>query len=135
LNEHAAREQAERYDGDPWQEVIAGWLESRADVSIEQVLSLCIEKRRDLWTQADKNRIARCLQALNWERFRKRTGNNLEWRYRRPGEGAQWSECSQSVPSLFPVVVPSLSSFIVWVFPVFPVHMYARMEKGFPQIV
>jgi hypothetical protein len=32
--------------------------------------------------QADKNRVARCFQALGWKRYRERQGLRLEWRYR-----------------------------------------------------
>ncbi|MBI4459080.1 MAG: P-loop ATPase, partial [Acidobacteria bacterium] len=100
LNRVARQEQADRYEGDPWDEVIAGWLEhptARHDcgnpiapftsddesVSIHDVLLHCIGKRQELWTQADKNRVGRCLRALGWERYRDREGPRLEWRFRR----------------------------------------------------
>ena len=61
-------EQAARYVDDPWQEPIAKFLRSQTDVSIGDVLSnLLIERGR--WTQADQNRVARCLKVLGWERF------------------------------------------------------------------
>lgn len=80
----AMEEQAGRYDEDIWHGAIADFIESRDEVSTEQILQLCIEKKRDAWTQADKNRIARCLKALKWERFQHRKGSEREWRYRRP---------------------------------------------------
>ncbi len=100
LNRLAEREQSDRYEGDPWDDLIAPWLSrpvarydgggliapftSDADsVSITDVLAHCIGKRPDHWTQADKNRVGRCLRALGWERYRGRTGNSLEWRFRR----------------------------------------------------
>jgi predicted P-loop ATPase len=58
----ASLERADRYEGDPREEVIARWT---------------------LWTQVDKNRVARCFRALGWERYRERQGARLEWRYRR----------------------------------------------------
>jgi predicted P-loop ATPase len=74
-------EQAARYVDDPWQEPIAKFLQSQTDVSIGEVLSnLLIERAR--WTQADQNRVSRCLKVLGWERYR-RPRPSREWRYRR----------------------------------------------------
>ena len=83
LVQMASDQQIERYEGDPWEEVIGPWVESRASVSISEVLERCLEKAHALWTQTDKNRAARCLRALGWERYRERQGSRLEWRYRR----------------------------------------------------
>lgn len=100
LNTDAAEEQAARFEGDPWQEAIAAWiiapeqrydsmghpvgaLESEAgSVTIPDILTHCVGKRQDQWTQLDKNRVARCLRALRWVRFRARAGSGREWRYR-----------------------------------------------------
>ena len=79
----ASDQQMERYEGDPWEEVIACWLEGCSSVSISEVLERCLEKPQGLWTQTDKNRTARCLKALGWERYRDRQGSRLEWRYRK----------------------------------------------------
>ena len=74
-------EQAARYVEDPWQEPIANFLRSQTDVSIGEVLSnLLIERGR--WTQADQNRVARCLKVLGWERYRGPRPLRA-WRYRR----------------------------------------------------
>jgi predicted P-loop ATPase len=78
----AADQQIERYDGDPWEEVIGPWLEARSSTSISEVLERCLQKPQALWTQTDKNRAARCLRSLGWERYRERQGSRLEWRYR-----------------------------------------------------
>jgi predicted P-loop ATPase len=86
LNQRAAEEQADRYEGDPWDELILPWVESRDSVSITEVLSYCIEKKKDTWTQADKNRVARCLRARGWERFNSGSRSEREWRYRRATE-------------------------------------------------
>jgi predicted P-loop ATPase len=83
LNKEAAEQQAARFEGGPWDELIGRWVSGRETVSVDDVLTFCIEKSKVLWTQADKNAVARCLRALGWERYRERTGNNLEWRYRR----------------------------------------------------
>jgi hypothetical protein len=74
-------EQAARYLDDPWQEPIAKFVRSQTDVSIGEVLSnLLIERGR--WTQADQNRVARCLKVLGCQRYRGPRPVR-EWRYRR----------------------------------------------------
>jgi predicted P-loop ATPase/DNA primase len=83
LNRDAAEEQADRYEGDPWDELILKWTEDRESVSIAEVLTICLEKKKDMWTQWDRNRVARCLRANGWARFNARTGALREWRYRR----------------------------------------------------
>jgi len=83
LVQMASDQQMERYEGDPWDEVIACWLEGRSSVSISEVLERCLQKPQGLWTQTDKNRTARCLKALGWERYRERRSSRLEWRYRK----------------------------------------------------
>ena len=82
LNRDAAEEQSDRYEGDPWDQVIAEWVSGRETVSITDVLRFCIEKRMDQWTQIDKNRVARCLRAQGWERFNSGTRRARQWRYR-----------------------------------------------------
>jgi predicted P-loop ATPase len=82
----AATQQADRYDGDPWEELVARWSEGRTSVSISDILMRCLDKPKAQWTQTDKNRVARSLQALGWQRYRERQGMQLEWRYRRVGE-------------------------------------------------
>jgi len=82
----ASDEQTERYEGDPWEEVIGRWADDRPNVSISDVLEKCLQKPQGLWTQSDKNRAARCLRFLGWERYRERQGARLEWRYRRREE-------------------------------------------------
>jgi predicted P-loop ATPase len=79
----ASDQQVERYEGDPWEEVIAPWIEVFPSVSISEVLEKCLQKPHALWTQTDKNRASRCLRALGGERYRERRGARLEWRYRK----------------------------------------------------
>jgi predicted P-loop ATPase len=82
LVDAAAEEQADRFDADPWEEIIGHWCENRISASISEVLSLCLDKPKAQWTQTDKNRVARCFHALGWERYRERQDARLEWRYR-----------------------------------------------------
>jgi predicted P-loop ATPase len=76
----AREEQDARYIGDPWENLIAVFTQSQPSVSVAEVLmSLGLEKGR--WTQAEQNRVARCLKTIGWERYR---GSSplREWRYR-----------------------------------------------------
>jgi len=101
LNRLAQRQQADRYDGDPWDELVTNWLQSPSQrydgagqasqpftsdgqsVTIADVLNHCIGKPLDEWSQSDKNRVARCLRSLGFERYKARNGADRELRYRR----------------------------------------------------
>jgi predicted P-loop ATPase len=87
LNKEAEAEQSARYEGDPWDELILKWAEDRESISVAEVLMNCLEKRKDLWTQTDKNRVARCLRVNGWARFKSGPRAGREWRYRRQEEG------------------------------------------------
>ena len=83
LVEKATVEQASRYDADPWDKPIAEWIEGHDSVSVEAILEHCIAKPRAQLTQTDRNRVARCLKSLHWERFRRRVNGALVWEYHR----------------------------------------------------
>jgi predicted P-loop ATPase len=117
LDALAAEEQAERYQGDAWDEPIQVYLENEVDwlengygerkpyrrprptplhdVSVAEVMerALGIEKAR--WTQADQNRVVRSLVSMGFKLCRARKGGHgpkgkRERRYRRqPGSGGQ----------------------------------------------
>jgi hypothetical protein len=53
-------------------------------VTIAQVFGVCLGKLPEDRSQADKNRVARCLKALKWARYQQRLSNRTrEWRYRK----------------------------------------------------
>lgn len=54
LATEAAEAKATRFEGDPWEEVIACWIEGRLIPSVSEVLSSCLDKLKSQWTQADK---------------------------------------------------------------------------------
>jgi predicted P-loop ATPase len=88
VNPEAARiaegEQRARYVGDPWDDPIASYLATcTAAVSIEDLLTGAIGMERSRWSQAESNRVARCLIAHGWVRFQVRTGDKRTWKYRR----------------------------------------------------
>jgi predicted P-loop ATPase len=102
LIDSAAEESRARYEGDPWDDLIAEWLKNpnerfdntghplaemtsnSSSVTLKDVLIHCIGKRPDAWTQADQNRVARSLTAKGWKRKLKRSGDEREWRYFAP---------------------------------------------------
>lgn len=88
LSKEAEQEQALRYEDDPWDELIVKWAGDRETVSIAEVLTHCLEKRKDQWTQLDKNRVARCLRSRGWTRYKARAGGDREWRYENP----EWAQ-------------------------------------------
>jgi predicted P-loop ATPase len=101
LIQEAERQQSDRYEEDAWHVLIATWVENPEErrgvtghlvgafssdhqsVCIPDILNHCIGKRQDQWTQVDQNRVARCLRALKWERFQKRSSGSREWQYRK----------------------------------------------------
>ena len=48
LVQMAADQQVDRYEGDPWEEVIAPWVESQSSVSISEVLERRLQKLQAL---------------------------------------------------------------------------------------
>jgi predicted P-loop ATPase len=77
----ARREQADRYQDDPWQEPVAKYVAERSSVSVAEILSSVLLLDKSKWTQADQNRIARCLRTIGWKRYRGERPER-EWRYR-----------------------------------------------------
>ena len=92
----AEQEQADRYEGDAWEGPIATWIEGRDSISIEDILMTCLDKAKGTWTPFDKTRVARCLRALGWERYRSGPRTSREWRYR-PRPVSQSPAVSRSV--------------------------------------
>jgi predicted P-loop ATPase len=80
----AAGEQTARYQGDPWDDLIASYLETVADVSVAEILSDVVHMGIDRWSQADMNRVVRCLKSRGLVRTQVRTGDKRAWRYRKP---------------------------------------------------
>jgi predicted P-loop ATPase len=83
LIQDAAREQEARYSGDPWDELIRTFVESRSSVTVGEVLELLLHIDRGKWTQADQNRVARVLRSLGFERKHKRDASGRYYEYRR----------------------------------------------------
>lgn len=90
--QEATDEQRGRYMEDVWQAKVEEYAETEANspasaprrsASVPEILAhLGIETARQ--DQIAANRVARCLKAAKWERYRQRTPDGREWRYRRP---------------------------------------------------
>jgi predicted P-loop ATPase/phage/plasmid primase-like uncharacterized protein len=105
LDALAAEQQAERYQGDAWDDPIriylhheTEWMENgygeqrpyrrpRAepldDVSVAEVLEQALRIERGRWTQADQNRVVRCLVSMGFRQYRTNRDQGRERRYRR----------------------------------------------------
>jgi predicted P-loop ATPase len=81
----AEGEQVARYHGDPWDDAIGEYLKTVADVSIAEILHEVLHIDIGRQTQADMNRVARCLKARSMIRTQVRTGDKRAWRYRKAG--------------------------------------------------
>ena len=88
----AAEEQEQRRQGDPWEEPILEWLgrQTKTEHTVAEILSGALRREVGDWTQADLNRVARCLRANGYERFQVRTAaqdnsgkRRRTWIYRR----------------------------------------------------
>lgn len=62
----AEREQASRYDNDPWQDSIAGWLKGKKKITVSEILEDCLKREVSQRVRADQMRVVRCLKALGW---------------------------------------------------------------------
>jgi predicted P-loop ATPase len=100
----AGEEQAARYQGDAWDDLIRGYVEGKGnhsrnsyrdatidygnddvpDVSVAEILQHALNIEKGRWTQVGQNRVARALTSMGFERYRARRGASREWRYRRP---------------------------------------------------
>jgi predicted P-loop ATPase len=77
--------QRERYVGDPWEEIISNFIESRNEVTVAEILREALHLDTGRWGQTEQNRVARCLISFRWVRKQVRvgSGDKKEWRYRR----------------------------------------------------
>ena len=81
----AERHQRDRYIGDPWDDVISGYLDLHTEVTIDEVLRSALGLEIGRCGQLEMNRVARGLRALGCHRFQARTtGGKRVWKYRKP---------------------------------------------------
>jgi len=82
LHQAAGAEQAGRYVGDPWDNIIQDLVKNKSELSIDQVLvAVGVEAGRR--TQSEANRVARCLKMLGWSRVQTGVGHDRKWIYKK----------------------------------------------------
>jgi hypothetical protein len=85
-----AREaQRARQEVDPWYDTIRAHITTKnvEDTSITEILEGIMRMQTREYGQIEQNRAARVMQHLGFERYRKRDGDSLSWRYRPRGAG------------------------------------------------
>jgi predicted P-loop ATPase len=65
----AREEQADRYADDAWEAIIAKRLNGKDDTSVAEILADVLRIEEAHWTQADQNRVARCLTVHGWHQY------------------------------------------------------------------
>lgn len=84
----AAERQRDRYQGDPWEELIDRYLAGSDrfgpvdDTSIGEILREAIVLEAGRWNQAEQNRVVRCLVDRGFAKYRAVRGDRRESRYR-----------------------------------------------------
>jgi predicted P-loop ATPase len=79
----AETEQADRYQGDAWDEPVSEYLEYAKSVSMTELLRDAVFVPTERHGQAEWNRMARILKSMGWVRYQARNGNERTYRYRR----------------------------------------------------
>jgi predicted P-loop ATPase len=79
----ATEEQDDRYSVDPWDEVIARYVDVRTEVSVSEILRDVLGIPINDWSQFNQNRVARSLKSRKWFRCQKQIGERRQWLYRR----------------------------------------------------
>ena len=67
-----------------WEEKVEDHVRGITECALHEILEQVLHVRNIEMTQIVFNRVARNLKRLGFERYRKRSGNDLKWRYRRP---------------------------------------------------
>jgi predicted P-loop ATPase/phage/plasmid primase-like uncharacterized protein len=101
----AVEQQADRYQGDAWDEPIRTYLDHATewmengygetrpyrqrrpeplnDVSVAEIMEKALGMEKGRWTQADQNRVVRSLVSMGFQQYRARHDGQRERRYRR----------------------------------------------------
>lgn len=84
----AKLEQRDRYEEDAWQEIIERFLEYKRSVTINQILSECLEIPKERWN-FHKKKVAAILQVLNWSKRRAQVEGERSYYYESPKPPAE----------------------------------------------
>jgi len=69
--------QDSRFESDPWEPIIAGYVGQLPHVSTAEVLESALHKLVEHWTRGDQMRVAEVLKRLGWRQ--QRDGSNRRW--------------------------------------------------------
>ena len=75
-------EQAPRGESDAWEDIVSRWVDGHPDTSTADILGGPLKIETGKWSKADQQRVGRVLVGLGLERYRRRDGESLTWRYR-----------------------------------------------------
>jgi predicted P-loop ATPase len=73
-NAQATERQAQRYQEDPWEEQIAGFITLRAEIGIPEILQECLKLQTDRQDKRAQMRVADILRSRGW---RRNTGGSI----------------------------------------------------------
>ena len=77
---HIAKEQADRFEGDPWEEPIASYLGTLKQTTITAVAKSALDfKSYDRIGTSDARRIAKIMIVLGWERINRGPNGERVW--------------------------------------------------------
>jgi predicted P-loop ATPase len=65
-NQAAEQEQSIRYQADPWEDVIAAYVETKESTTTEQILRVALDKPTGAWGHLDQIRVGAVLRRLGW---------------------------------------------------------------------
>lgn len=82
LSASATEAQAERYEIDPWADIIDAWLEGKNETTVPDILrfALNLSSVAD-WGKMEQMRVGRCMKHLGWLKKRHRDGRRLSWKH------------------------------------------------------
>ena len=74
-------EQEERRQVDPWESKILNYIETKHQVTTNEILDFCLQIEAGKQTKFDEMRVGNILKLLGWERKKKRFGKVTKWVY------------------------------------------------------
>jgi len=63
----ATQEQASRFEGHVWEDIISSYVSNKTVVTTEEILIECLVKPRERWSRKDKADIAEVMRGLGWD--------------------------------------------------------------------
>lgn len=80
LDKLARVEQSSRREVDAWEPLIETYIHGMESIAMKELLGKCLDLKKGEWDRSHEMRVARCLKALHWKRYRDYELN--EWRYK-----------------------------------------------------